>query len=582
MSGRLLKRLFGGGAPEKPEATSTPAAPLDLAAAKALYAEGRWRAALELLEAAHAGEGADAAALVLWMQCRADLSQRQGLEQAFDRLLSFPDATAEDVGTAYTCGPWDEKEAWGRKLLAWAGARRLSADERERALRGLPMSLWDADQLFDAIAKSSEGAQYDELLTHAKARFSTDARLAQVKVRPLSANEQRRLAHLAQQEAAKRAYEARQAARAEAAGKSRREPRLEAAILANRDDVTAHEVYGDWLQQQGDPRGELVVVQCQRAREPDDAALEAAEAALVTKLSAALLGELTEAGGVRARFHLGFLDALRLARTHDDDFEDDLLEALFGLDERRFLRALTLGALELDDNVDYSQALATLAARAGELPSLNELFVGDFTSEECELSWSELGDASPLYTAFPRLHSLKLRAGTMDLGELALPNLVAFALETGGLTRENLRAVREAKWPRLRSLSLWFGQEDYGGECTVDDVAPLLERGDLALTHLGLANAEFTDDLVPLLARSPLLPKLESLDLSLGCLTARGAQALVDQRARFAHLKRLDLSRNCLEDDAVDLVRGLCAEVAVDDQETDRAGDDFRYAAVGE
>ena len=45
-----------------------------------------------------------------------------------------------------------------------------------------------------------------------------------------------------------------------------RNPELEQAILANPDDEAAYEVYADWLQGEGDPRGELAAVQVALAR----------------------------------------------------------------------------------------------------------------------------------------------------------------------------------------------------------------------------------------------------------------------------------------------------------------------------
>ncbi|MEW5740189.1 MAG: leucine-rich repeat domain-containing protein [Myxococcota bacterium] len=258
------------------------------------------------------------------------------------------------------------------------------------------------------------------------------------------------------------------------------------------------------------------------------------------------------------------------------------MEYFLELDEARFVRELTIGPLGHDGEVDYGATIAELAAAGDRLPSLESLFIGDFQSEDCELSWSALGDASPLYAAFPKLKSLKLRAGSMELGRIEHPSLERFAIETGGLARASLEAVMRAKWPCLRSLSLWFGQDDYGGECTVDDVRPLLLRTDLKLTHLGLGNCEFIDELCPALVKSPLLKGLESLDLSLGCLTRTGAQVLAQNREALQHLKRLDLSRNCLGDDDLGLVRGLCAEVLVEGQDTERADGEYRYSAVGE
>ncbi|MCC6333592.1 MAG: hypothetical protein IT380_06360 [Myxococcales bacterium] len=58
-----------------------------------------------------------------------------------------------------------------------------------------------------------------------------------------------------------------------------------------------------------------------------------------------------------------------------------------------------------------------------------------------------------------------------------------------------------------------------------------------------------------------------------------GASASVP---RCAHLESIDLSRNCLADEDLALAEELCDDVNVDDQEEDRAGEDFRYSAVGE
>jgi uncharacterized protein (TIGR02996 family) len=53
---------------------------------------------------------------------------------------------------------------------------------------------------------------------------------------------------------------------------------LLAAVLAEPDDETPRLVYADWLQEQGDPRGELVTIQCELARLGADAPGERANA----------------------------------------------------------------------------------------------------------------------------------------------------------------------------------------------------------------------------------------------------------------------------------------------------------------
>lgn len=594
--GRFLdsvKGLFSSPAPVAPSPPKGPAgSPADLRAAyeaaAPMYEEGRWRAALQALDAVNAGASADPAALTLWIQCKASLGERVPVLAAFRTLLSLPDVKLEQLRDGYTHLGAEGQLELGPEYVARVDAAGLDAEAKSRALFSVPKALWPADRLFDALAATTETQVYDELLALARERFAGDPRLAQVKERPIDRFEVQRRAT----EEARKQREAKKAARArfDQARKERRSSpgetgaALEAAVFAHRDDVPAHRIYGDWLQQQGEPRGELVVVQAERLEHPDDDALKAAETTALEKAAPSLLGSLAAMDATKATFRLGFLHAMRLAVAYDDDLADEaLLEYFLELDEARWVRELAIGSLEVDTGeLDFSETIERLAAAADRLPSLESLFVGDFDSEACELSWSELGDASPLYAAFPKLKALKLRAGRLELGRIELPELERFSIETGGLDRASLERVTKARWPKLRSLSLWFGQEEYGCTCTVDDVRPLLERADLKLTHLGLCNAEFTDELVPLLVKSPLLAGLETLDLSLGCLTATGARVLAEHRAKLSHLKRLDLSQNCLADADLELVRGLGAEVVVDDQDEHRVADGNRYSAVGE
>src|SRR4051812_44830841 len=63
------------------------------------------------------------------------------------------------------------------------------------------------------------------------------------------------------------------------------------AILADRDDPGAWLVYADALQAEGDPRGELIVLQEARARQPKDRVLARAEDALLATHYDRLVGK---------------------------------------------------------------------------------------------------------------------------------------------------------------------------------------------------------------------------------------------------------------------------------------------------
>jgi hypothetical protein len=120
-----------------------------------------------------------------------------------------------------------------------------------------------------------------------------------------------------------------------------------------------------------------------------------------------------------------------------------------------------------------------VAARIGQryLPALRELFLGDFDSEETEMSWSELGDIGMIYPSLPNLKSLRLRSGSMELGKIVLPELAAFTVETGGLNRDNAKAIAYARWPGLERLSIQIGSPNYDGDASIDELQAIaLER----------------------------------------------------------------------------------------------------------
>src|SRR5262245_57560532 len=69
----------------------------------------------------------------------------------------------------------------------------------------------------------------------------------------------------------------------------KRNAELEAVILEDPLDPAAWLVYGDWLEEVGDPRGELVAVQARLARDPGNPELMDAQQALLLRHGDALL-----------------------------------------------------------------------------------------------------------------------------------------------------------------------------------------------------------------------------------------------------------------------------------------------------
>src|ERR1051326_6499348 len=92
-----------------------------------------------------------------------------------------------------------------------------------------------------------------------------------------------------------------------------REPALEAAIAAAPEDPAGYLVYADWLQQHGEPRGELIVIQHALVKTPRDRELRARQTALFGEHSDRLRGPLMLVEHAKVDWHLGFVRGLELS-----------------------------------------------------------------------------------------------------------------------------------------------------------------------------------------------------------------------------------------------------------------------------
>ncbi|HET9655168.1 MAG TPA: STM4015 family protein [Kineosporiaceae bacterium] len=227
--------------------------------------------------------------------------------------------------------------------------------------------------------------------------------------------------------------------------------------------------------------------------------------------------------------------------------------------------------------------IGQLIRLAPALPALRSLFLGDMTSEECEVSWMKVGDVSGLLEAYPELEVFGARGGEdFRFSAVNHPRLRELVVQSGGLSREFVQAVLDSDLPALEKLELWFGDEDYGGNTTVEDLAPLL-AGDRfpALRRLGLCNSELADELAEALACAPVVARLERLDLSSGTLGDRGAAALLAGQP-LTHLAELDLHYHYLSPESAHALVAAYPGVRVDVADRQEADGDYRYVAVSE
>ena len=388
-------------------------------------------------------------------------------------------------------------------------------------------------------------------------------------------------------------------------------PELEAAIRANPDDKSVYQVYGDWLQGEGDALGELISLQC--ARE-DDSKLAGNIEKLFNEHTERFFGPVHEAAeersqklslkeqsGYRQRngwpthswsygfsntvWRYGFIHKLEYDTGYYDRQSDQGSEAaaedlvrMLALPSARFVREIDLGELWADYDRSEGPEMGEAVKAIVAAPCAATLRRLDFNGGDHDLNGVSL-EATGLRRACPNLEELSLYAGQLTVGNLDFPKMKRFAAQTGGLDSGDMKSICDHKMPLIENLEIWFGSDEYGANCSIEDVQPLLEKKMPNLKRLGLMNAEFGDDICKAVLASPLLPQLEKLDLSMGIITHEGAEALIEAKSKLEHLERLSI-RGYFSDAVTAQLKELAKEREIEVEGDEE--DDYRYVEVGE
>lgn len=372
---------------------------------------------------------------------------------------------------------------------------------------------------------------------------------------------------------------------------SARNPALEAAMFDAGDDARPALVYADWLQAQGNPWGELITVQHALEKKPKDKALRAREKVLLAPLG------IPEKDYAKVAWRRGVLESVHLFNQKDwMDMSFDALgpaKKIFDLPMCDGLAELHTGVLRWEANAKDVFTVLSDAAKRPFAKRLKRLFLGD-VPDDIDMAHHVIGDLRKLSAWFPNLEWLKLHSGdqswsgprTFELAPLKLPRLETLIIETCSLSKQRADAVMKSELPALRTLELWFGSAREGAVMSSKALAPLLDGGRFPrVTHLGLRNAEFTNELCTVLPRTKVAAQLESLDLSMGTMDAAGAQALAAGAAAFKKLKKLDVSDSFLvKSDLAALKKAFKGvELAAKEQKAvDENEPEWRYCSVGE
>jgi uncharacterized protein (TIGR02996 family) len=337
---------------------------------------------------------------------------------------------------------------------------------------------------------------------------------------------------------------------------------LERRLLDDSDDLGAWAVYADWLQAQGDPFGERIMLGLARF----DAGMQAspglfhASEAHDRKLAATLLGEhlleLLEQPAIARMVVLerrfGLVLGVRLERWDSPesraplDAEARVLAALFASSALRLLSSLELG------NCRHAQACAALIA-ARPLAGLRRIVLGhpraawhqdihELLASVTELRELELcGSTSSLVPASSGLVHARLERLTLDLDD-----------EEGGL----MAMLADAELPALRTLVLRFrsSRSPRSAGLTLEELPGCLRvlaanPSLVGLERLELDGAPLRLELQPAPRRilfaelldTQLLQRMRQIRLSHSEL-ANDGWLLIDRIDEFERLELLELS----------------------------------------
>jgi uncharacterized protein (TIGR02996 family) len=269
-------------------------------------------------------------------------------------------------------------------------------------------------------------------------------------------------------------------------------------VLAHPDDDVPRRVYADWLSERGDPRGELIAVQCELARrdakDPGRRELELRELELLRDHGPTWIAEL------------GFDPAVTATRRHGP------IEVARGptvMFDRGFPDAV---------KVSSEQVAAAQLDRA----PIRRLVL----TEVDELS---------LLPAIPTLRTLRLRGGHIDADQLATAPIVVAVEELilQSIWTDDIRGLVVATLPALRKLTLEKMRFPYNAQLARAPWIPMLrelciiDTSNLALRDLLLAKTwrdlkrlelecNLDDGDVAAIASSHLARGLEHLEISVG------------------------------------------------------------------
>jgi uncharacterized protein (TIGR02996 family) len=340
---------------------------------------------------------------------------------------------------------------------------------------------------------------------------------------------------------------------------------LESALLENPDDVATHYAFADYLQEQGDPRGEFMQIQLAsedpERSEAECRKLQARAEELLREHEREWLGILADTPHLEYRFARGWLDTIIVRERADDAHRTDLGPLLCLAPEARLLRKLVL---------EYDDGLIDALLESPCLRNLRVLHLGRPMNGFYDPSQVQVVE-SPFLPALvskqlSRIEELRLFAQRYDAAHLfALANLSSLRVLQIYYMDELYPLERLAANPALSHLThLLLHPPSYillhppsfiDSLIDLVGVRAVVQSPHLrSLTHLQLHRSDLGDVGCTEIVTSGILKRLKVLDLRYGEVTDTGAHILADC-PDLRRLELLDIERNALTQTGIDALR---------------------------
>jgi hypothetical protein len=223
-----------------------------------------------------------------------------------------------------------------------------------------------------------------------------------------------------------------------------------------------------------------------------------------------------------------------------------------------------------------------------KFPNLKELYWGDISWEECEISWIQNTNLAPVINSFD-LETLTVKGGCgLRFKDMKSSNLKKLSIISGGTGKAVLGDILKAELPLLEHLEIYMGVDDYGFDGNIQDIIPFTKKENFPkLKYLGLKNSDIEDEICEAVLKGDILPQLEELDLSYGTLGDKGVTLLLENMDKLSHLKALNIyynyaSKNLLKKLKTEMDNlGIKLSYEQNDVDLDE-DDDYRYPYITE